>query len=142
MGLAPVAAVGAVREGALDDAAVAALVMALYPHPRLGAAFYDRVAHAYLAGRDAAGRAALADFVTALDEGSAGSWRAASIAERQARIAAQRTNPFMGGLLWTLPELIYRDPQVWALIGFGGSAIEKGGYLHQGFDDIDWLPRA
>jgi hypothetical protein len=25
------------------------------------------------------------------------------------------------------------------LVGYGGSAIEQGGYINRGFDDIDWL---
>jgi hypothetical protein len=26
------------------------------------------------------------------------------------------------------------------LLGYEGPAYEKGGYLHRGFDDLDWLP--
>ena len=36
-------------------------------------------------------------------------------------------------------ESLYRNPQVWKLIGYEGSSVEQGGYLHRGFDDIDWL---
>lgn len=35
---------------------------------------------------------------------------------------------------------LYNDPAVWALMGYEGSAMEHGGYLERGFDDIDWLP--
>ncbi len=34
---------------------------------------------------------------------------------------------------------IYQDPRVWALVGYEGSSVEHGGYLHRGFNDIDWL---
>lgn len=36
---------------------------------------------------------------------------------------------------------VYNHPAVWALMGYEGSAMEKGGYLERGFDDIDWLPK-
>jgi hypothetical protein len=26
------------------------------------------------------------------------------------------------------------------MVGYGGSAIEQGGYINRGFDEIDWLP--
>ena len=37
---------------------------------------------------------------------------------------------------------IYSRPDVWERIGYGGSSFELGGYLTNGFDDIDWLPEA
>ena len=38
-------------------------------------------------------------------------------------------------------ESLYRNPEVWKLIGYQGSSVEYGGYLHRGFDDIDWLDK-
>jgi hypothetical protein len=35
---------------------------------------------------------------------------------------------------------LYNDHEVWELLGYEGSSFEKGGYLHRGFDDLDWLP--
>ncbi len=40
----------------------------------------------------------------------------------------------------TAIEVLFRDPEVFALLGYGGSAIEQGGYLNRGFADITWLP--
>lgn len=37
-------------------------------------------------------------------------------------------------------EVVFRDPALWDLVGYGGSAIEQGGYLNRGFDEITWLP--
>ena len=36
---------------------------------------------------------------------------------------------------------LYGNHAVWALFGYEGSSVEKGGYLARGFDDIDWLPK-
>jgi hypothetical protein len=30
---------------------------------------------------------------------------------------------------------------VWELVGYEGPSYDRGGYLHRGFDDLDWLPR-
>lgn len=35
---------------------------------------------------------------------------------------------------------LYDDHQVWEHIGYPGASFELGGYLHRGFDDLDWLP--
>ena len=35
---------------------------------------------------------------------------------------------------------VYRDERTWQLLGYEGEASKYGGYLHRGFDDIDWLP--
>jgi hypothetical protein len=36
-------------------------------------------------------------------------------------------------------EAVYRDPRVFELIGYGGNALAKGGYLRT-FNNMDWLP--
>lgn len=36
-------------------------------------------------------------------------------------------------------DSLYGNPAVWKLLGYQGSSVEYGGYLHRGFDDIDWL---
>lgn len=35
---------------------------------------------------------------------------------------------------------LYDDPEVWDIFGYEGESFSKGGYLHRGFDDLDWLP--
>jgi len=34
---------------------------------------------------------------------------------------------------------LYNQPAVWTRLGYEGSSAEHGGYIHRGFDDIDWL---
>jgi hypothetical protein len=36
---------------------------------------------------------------------------------------------------------VYGNPEVWKLLGYEGSSVERGGYLARGFDDIEWLPK-
>lgn len=35
---------------------------------------------------------------------------------------------------------MYSDRDVWQVLGYEGESSDKGGYLHRGFDDLDWLP--
>lgn len=37
---------------------------------------------------------------------------------------------------------LYDNPEVWAHLGWEGASYDQGGYLHRGFDDLDWLPDA
>jgi hypothetical protein len=49
------------------------------------------------------------------------------------------SDPFLGQLRTAAVEALYRDPRVWSLIGYGGNALAKGGYVAT-FNNIDWLP--
>jgi hypothetical protein len=57
-------------------------------------------------------------------------------------LASLEGTPFFAALRAGTVEVLYRSPEVFALVGYGGSAIEYGGYLNRGFDEIDWLPQA
>lgn len=35
---------------------------------------------------------------------------------------------------------LYNQDDLWMKFGYEGSSAEKGGYLHRGFNDLDWLP--
>lgn len=34
---------------------------------------------------------------------------------------------------------LYNQEEMWPKLGYEGSSAEKGGYIHRGFDDVDWL---
>ena len=40
-----------------------------------------------------------------------------------------------GGLVTGL----YNNHDVWPKFGYEGASADKGGYIHRGFDDIDWI---
>ena len=35
---------------------------------------------------------------------------------------------------------VYSDTATWRRLGYEGPSFAQGGYLHRGFDDLDWLP--
>jgi hypothetical protein len=43
-----------------------------------------------------------------------------------------------GGLITGL----YNQEDIWMKFGYEGASANKGGYLHRGFNDIDWLPKS
>lgn len=47
---------------------------------------------------------------------------------------------FFGFVRRTTVLHFYDDPEVWQALGYEGESFSKGGYLHRGFDDLDWLP--
>ena len=122
-----------------DVALLASVAYDLFPFPELTPELYVQVGERLLQGRNAA-----------LDEGLqqlrsvAGStpWRDLDEAQRLAALTQLQSSPFFVQLRAATVEVLYRAPETFAMINYGGSAIEYGGYLHRGFDDIDWLPAA
>lgn len=47
---------------------------------------------------------------------------------------------FFQGVLGVAIVAFYDDHEVWDRLGYEGPSFDKGGYLHRGFDDLDWLP--
>ena len=48
--------------------------------------------------------------------------------------------PFFQLVRSTKVKFMYSDREVWEVLGYEGESSDKGGYLHRGFDDLDWLP--
>ena len=124
--------------------ATTAVLQACFPHRKLAPSFYASVAAAYvkeisantgaineldrgLAMLDANHMARFADLPPVIQKGL---------------LKAVDQEPFFKAILWRGAELVYRDPKVWAAVGYQGSSVEFGGYHDRGFDDIDWLPKA
>jgi hypothetical protein len=82
----------------------------------------------------------LAEGIEALNGSGAGQWLKLTPGQRSEIVQAQEGTPFFGFMRWNTSEIVMRDPQLWKVLGYQGSAIERGGYINGGFDDIDWLP--
>jgi hypothetical protein len=80
--------------------------------------------------------------IAALNSSGKGPWLDLAEQECIGVIQALAGTPFFDFLHWMTAEIVMRDPALWGELGYQGSAIEHGGYLHHGFDDIDWLPAA
>jgi hypothetical protein len=114
-------------------ATVTAVARAMYPHDALPDEVYARVAEKL---GEAAESTAVVKF------GIAG---LAGFAEKSAVEQAQALREIEGSEFFELVRStavveIYSDARTWAAFGYEGPSFDKGGYLHRGFDDLDWLP--
>ena len=118
----------------------------IFPHDKLADQYY-RQAIAPLdaqAGKDTAVARLLADGVTALDAAAKQRYGQpyAALASEEQRVALLKTiesGPFFQKVRGDLVTGLYNNKALWPQFGYEGSSWEKGGYLHRGFDDIDWL---
>jgi len=114
------------------------LLRVAYPHPSFPEAPYERTAKTIedagrtgdvlVAGLDDLDARAKGDFVGLADD------RATAVLKDVAE------TPFFALVHSTAVVALYNDHEVWDLLGYEGPSFDKGGYLHRGFDDLDWLP--
>lgn len=62
-----------------------------------------------------------------------------SEAQRVSLLEAIESTPFFQKVRGEMVTSLYDNKAVWPLLGYEGSSWEKGGYIHRGFNDIDWL---
>nr|WP_245986996.1 twin-arginine translocation signal domain-containing protein [Azospirillum thermophilum] len=133
------------------EAAKTLLVMVrdLYPHDRLGDSYYETALASMdaEAAKDAALATQLNDGAAALDSAARELRKApyaalSSEADRVAVLKSVETTPFFRKVRGDMVVALYNQPEVWAKLGYEGPSAEYGGYLHRGFDDIDWIKEA
>ena len=119
----------------------------IFPHDRVPDAYYETAIATIdgSLGPDAASRSLLPDGVAALDAAAKARFNAAYVAVPQEadRVALLREiegTQFFAKVRGGLVTALYNQPDIWKLLGYEGSSAEHGGYIHRGFDDIDWLP--
>ena len=121
----------------------------IYPHDRLADRYYIAAVLPYddKAAGDAALKALLEDGAAQLDAESRTRFsrnyiRVGAEEQRVQVLRAVETSAFFQKLRGDLVVTLYNQKEVWPKLGYEGSSYEHGGYIHRGFDDIDWLPEA
>jgi hypothetical protein len=118
-----------------------------YPHDRLTDSVYAKSVAGYedQAAADPAIKAMLENGCAMLDKKAQADYNVnyvdVSWEEQRTGILrdSQNTEFFQtirGGLVTSL----YNQHDIWMKFGYEGASADKGGYLHRGFNDIDWLP--
>lgn len=137
-------AVWAYEATALKPGTMATLIrMArdIYPHDRLGDEFYVVAVKGYDTPESApmveAGIAALN--AAAQGAGHAGYLDAGWEDDRVAILRGMEHSAFFQKIRGGLVTGLYNQKEVWPLFGYEGESYSKGGYIHRGFDDINWL---
>lgn len=118
----------------------------LFPHDRLADSFYAKAVAPLEdeAAKDSSARKLLADGVGQLNRlaMAAGGSGYADLSDEKARVAILKqieNGAFFAKVYGTTVVTLYNQPEIWPLFGYEGPSSNKGGYLHRGFNDIDWL---
>jgi hypothetical protein len=61
--------------------------------------------------------------------------------DRVALLLGIEQTAFFKALRSDLVVSLYNQQALWPKFGYEGSSAEHGGYIHRGFNDIDWLPK-
>lgn len=118
----------------------------LFPHDRLDDSFYA-IAIAPLqqeAAKDSSTRDVLSEGVARLNRLAiaAGGKPYADLSDETSRagvIGQMESSPFFRKVYDTTIVSLYNQPEVWPKFGYQGPSSAQGGYLHRGFDDLNWV---
>lgn len=113
-----------------------------YPHPTFPDEPYERTADAVIGATeaDSALHSTLADGLDDLDAHADGDFVAWDDEDGERHLRELSDAPWFTGVRATAVVALYDDKQVWDVLGYEGASYDLGGYLHRGFDDLDWLP--
>ena len=117
-----------------------------YPHDRLADTYYVNAVAPYdaKAAADPALKAMLEQGVARLDAEATDRHGVTYVLvgweeDRVAILRAVEHSAFFQKVRGGLVVGLYNQKEVWPKFGYEGSSAEHGGYIHRGFDDIDWL---
>jgi hypothetical protein len=113
----------------------------LFPLPGLDAAPFGRVAAGIAdAVREAPQQLVLIrSGIDQLDAAAGGSFLGLAEAPQVEQLKQIESGAFFQFVYTATRGRLFDDREVWALLGYEGSSLEKGGYLNRGLNDIDWL---
>ncbi len=120
------------------------LLRVAYPHETFPQGPYERTADTILAAAadDEGDHRALLLGLRGLDTSAQGDFAGADLEEAEALLRNVGDDVFFRRIRSTAVVALYDDAEVWELLGYEGASFDQGGYLHRGFDDLDWLPAA
>ncbi|MCB2055987.1 MAG: gluconate 2-dehydrogenase subunit 3 family protein [Geminicoccaceae bacterium] len=120
------------------------MTRALYPHDFLGDVYYAKVVEdldAEASGFEDKSRLALMrDGMAALNEAAGGTFTSADDAQKVEALRKIQDTPFFQAVRSKTVVSLYNQSEVWTEFGYEGPVYERGGYLFNGFNDLNWLP--
>ena len=136
---------------ALDPATLKTLVKVardIYPHDFLGDSYYITAVKPWdaKAAASPAIKTMIVEGVRRLDQDAQDSHKVAYAdvgweADRVELLRGIEKTDFFKTIRADLVVSLYNQEEVWPKFGYEGSSAEYGGYIHRGFNDIDWLPK-
>lgn len=118
------------------------IIKTAFPHPDFPEEAYERMTSRIVTEADASTwfRVVLTQGLIALGAQSEEPFLDLSDERALAVLRRVADLEFFGFIRRTTVLNLYDDPQVWEVLGYEGPSFDKGGYLHRGFADLDWLP--
>ena len=114
----------------------------IFPHDRLADSYYMKVVEDLDA--EASSKPATAKMISAgvanLDHSAKGKFAAQPAAGQIAALKKIQQTPFFEKVRSTEMVSLYNNEEVWKVFGYQGASYRFGGYLHHGFNDLNWLP--
>jgi hypothetical protein len=126
----------------IDTRTLALMVRAMFPHEKFPDGPYERTAAAIVAAadKDVRMRAQLEQGMRELDAAGGAPFAELAPAAAYEVLRGMSGTAFFEAVRSQTILTLYDDSEVWSLLGYEGPSFEQGGYLHRGFDDLDWLP--
>jgi len=126
------------------NASMVRLARLLYPHDSIDDDVYRDVLNLAMSATasDGAFAALLDTAATALNARQSADFADLDEAAQIAALQSIENQPYFAAIQMNVGVTFYYHPAVWALLGYEGPSFGKGGYLHRGSGDIDWLPES
>jgi hypothetical protein len=126
----------------IDHHTLALMIRALFPHASFPDGPYERAAAAIVeaAQSDVRLLTQLEQGMRELDAAGGKPFAELDADAAFAVVSAMSATAFFEAVRSQTILTLYNDHEVWSLLGYEGPSFEQGGYLHRGFDDLDWLP--
>ncbi len=119
----------------------------IYPHDRLTDAVYAKAVSGYddQSASDPATKKMIEDGIAQLDKSAQSAYKADYVnvgweEQRTKLLRGIQTTAFFQTIRSGLVTSLYNQHDIWMKFGYEGASADKGGYIHRGFNDIDWLP--
>lgn len=119
-----------------------AMCRQIFPHSSVDEVCYVKVVMDLDAesGKDPSVAKLLADGVAALDHAKGSKFAELKGSEQIDALTAMQDTPFFQKVRGTELQSLYNNHAVWKAFGYQGPAYALGGYIHHGFNDLNWLP--
>jgi hypothetical protein len=126
----------------IDQRTLSLMVRAMFPHASFPDGPYERTAAAIVEASqsDVRMRAQLEQGILELDVAGGAPFAELVPDARLAVLRGMSGTAFFEAVRSQTVATLYNDPEVWSLLGYEGPSFGEGGYLHRGFQDLDWLP--
>ena len=120
-----------------------AIYRIMFPHNGVPDGFYEHVVRKLddKAAQNQDLARLLSEGIEALNGQIGSAWISLSEEARLEALKRTEQTPFFQTLRSDFVLSFYSNPAIWPLFGYEGPSNDKGGYLHRGFNDIDWIKK-